>query len=92
MDGSIRSHHLSQACMIKIIRVHFLLTSCVTMLTQCLFFVDVIMDMLGSPKIRQIITENYQNSEDPKLIRQAIMRARYVNHLGTVLIVRVKSN
>ena len=34
------------------------------------------MDMLGSPKMRQIITEDYQNSEEPKLIKRAIMRAR----------------
>lgn len=37
---------------------------------------DVIMDMLGSPKMRQIITESYQNSGEPKLITRAIMRAR----------------
>ena len=37
---------------------------------------DVIMDMLGSPTIRQIITESYQDSEEPKLIKRAIMRAR----------------
>ena len=38
--------------------------------------IDVIMDMLGSPKLRQIITESYQNSNKPRLVQQAIIRAR----------------
>ena len=41
--------------------------------------VDVIMDMLGSPKLRQIITESYQTSNEPKLVKQAIRRARLVH-------------
>ena len=41
--------------------------------------VDVIMDMLGSPTMRQIITESYQTSNEPIYIQRAIRRARLVN-------------
>ena len=36
------------------------------------------MDMLGSPKMRRIITESYQNSNEPRLVQRAIRRARSV--------------
>ena len=37
---------------------------------------DVIMDMLGNPRMRQILTEYYQESEEPKLVQHAIKMAR----------------
>lgn len=37
---------------------------------------DVIMDMLGNPKLRQIITESYQLSEQPMQVRKVITDAR----------------
>ena len=42
---------------------------------------DVIMDMLGNPKLRQIITESYQNSYEPILVRNGITEEtqRYVH-------------
>ena len=49
------------------------------MITITGIITDVIMDMLGSPKMRQIITENYQNSKEPKLVQRAIRRARLVH-------------
>ena len=39
--------------------------------------VDMIMDMLGNPKLRQIITESYQCSSEPKRVRDAITEVRY---------------
>ncbi len=39
---------------------------------------DVIMDMLGNFKMRQIITENYQSSKEPRLVEKAIRQARYI--------------
>ena len=42
-------------------------------------FTDVIMDMLGNFKMRQIITENYQMSSEPPLVRRAIKQARYTH-------------
>lgn len=41
-----------------------------------ILMIDVIMDMLGNPKMRKIITQHYQNSEEPNAIREAIVRAR----------------
>ena len=38
---------------------------------------DVVMDMLGNPRIRQVLTEYYQESEEPKLVRRAIKIARF---------------
>lgn len=56
---------------------------------QCLFFsceihnviiIDMIMDMLGQPKLRQIITESYQTSDEPKRVRDTITEVtqRYI--------------
>ena len=39
--------------------------------------VDMIMDMLGNPKLRQIITEGYQSSNEPMRVREAITEVRY---------------
>ena len=39
-------------------------------------YLDVIMDMLGNPKMRQIITDNYQSSTEPMHVRKAIITAR----------------
>ena len=44
-----------------------------------IFCTDVIMDMLGNFKMRQIITENYQSSKEPKLVELAIRQARYAH-------------
>ena len=34
------------------------------------------MDMLGNPKMRQVITEYYQASKEPLLVQEAIMKAK----------------
>ena len=34
------------------------------------------MDMLGNPKFRKILTDYYQDSNEPKLVRQAITSSR----------------
>ena len=48
-----------------------------TMSLYCLSVqLDVIMDMLGNPKMRHIITENYQHSREPRCVRRAIITAR----------------
>ena len=39
--------------------------------------IDMIMDMLGNPKLRQIITESYQSSNEPMRVRAAITEVRY---------------
>ena len=39
--------------------------------------VDMIMDMLGQPKLRLIITESYQTSDEPKRVRDEITEVRY---------------
>lgn len=36
---------------------------------------DVIMDILGNSTMRQIITEYYQSSDEPKMVRRAIVAA-----------------
>ena len=38
------------------------------------------MDMLGNPKMRQIISEHYHTSDEPRLIKRAITAARYIKH------------
>ena len=38
---------------------------------------DVIMDMLGKPRMRQVILQYYIKSREPKLVEWAIQRARY---------------
>ncbi len=38
---------------------------------------DVIMDMLGNQKTRQLITEYYQSSSEPDLVKRAIKSSRY---------------
>ena len=49
----------------------------------------MIMDMLGNPKLRQIITESYQSSSEPKRVRDAITEAGYgIVYLGIYLILR----
>ncbi len=35
------------------------------------------MDMLGNQKMRQIITDHYQMSDEPRLVKRAITAARY---------------
>ena len=35
------------------------------------------MDMLGNPSFRRVLTEYYQESQEPKLVRQAIKLARF---------------
>ncbi len=35
------------------------------------------MDMLGNQKMRQIITDHYQMSDEPQLMKRAIAAARY---------------
>lgn len=35
------------------------------------------MDMLGTQKMRRFITEYYQGSDEPKLVKSAIMAARW---------------
>lgn len=35
------------------------------------------MDMLGNPRFRQILTEYYQDSVEPKLVRRAVKVARW---------------
>lgn len=37
---------------------------------------DVIMDMLGNRKMRQLITDYYQCTDEPKLVNQAVKKAR----------------
>lgn len=46
--------------------------------------VDVIMDMLGNVKTRQIIIENYQQSTERRLIENAIKRGRYVGEIASI--------
>ena len=41
------------------------------------FYIDVIMDMLGNYKMRDILTEQYSMSNEPKLVRSAITAARW---------------
>ena len=36
------------------------------------------MDMLGNQKMRQIITEHYHMSDEPRLVERAIKSARYM--------------
>ena len=38
---------------------------------------------MGSKKLRQIITEDYQSSDEPKLVQRAIIRARLVQEIST---------
>ena len=38
-------------------------------------FVDVIMDMLGNQKMRQLITDYYQSSGEPNLVNRAVQQA-----------------
>ena len=52
------------------IKINILVTEIIILM------IDVIMDMLGNPKMRKIITQHYQNSEEPNVIREAIVRAR----------------
>ena len=47
------------------------------LLTPEFLCVDVIMDMLGNPRFRLILTEYYQDSEEPKLVRHAVKLARW---------------
>lgn len=35
-------------------------------------YADVIMDILGNSKMRQIITDYYQSSDEPKFVQNAI--------------------
>lgn len=35
------------------------------------------MDMLGNPRFRQILTEYYQDCDEPKLVRHAVKVARW---------------
>ena len=51
----------------------------VSIILSSIFCTDVIMDMLGNFKMRQIITENYQSSKEPKLVELAIRQARYAH-------------
>ena len=38
---------------------------------------DVVMDMLGNPSFRQVLTEFYHDSDEPKLVTKAIKVARW---------------
>ena len=38
-------------------------------------YVDVIMDMLGNQKMRQLITDYYQSSGEPNLVNRAVQQA-----------------
>ena len=40
--------------------------------------IDMMMDMLGNPEVRNIITEKYQESKEQIGIRNAITHARLV--------------
>lgn len=42
-------------------------------------FSDVLMDILGNSTLRQIITEYYQSSREPKFVRNAIIAAAIVD-------------
>ena len=42
---------------------------------SCVNLVDVIMDMLGNQKMRQLITDYYQCTDEPKLVTQAVQKA-----------------
>ena len=44
---------------------------------SCCAHADVIMDMLGNPRFRQVLTEYYQDSKEPKLVRYAVKVARW---------------
>ena len=41
------------------------------------FLPDVIMDMLGKPKMRRVILRYYTKSKEPALVENAIQIARY---------------
>ena len=43
---------------------------------------DVIMDMLGDQKMRKLITNDYQKSNEPRLVNKAILEARYASISG----------
>lgn len=38
-------------------------------------FIDLMMDMLGKPEVRDIIAEKYQNSNEQSSIRKAVKKA-----------------
>ena len=42
---------------------------------SCVNLVDVIMDMLGNQRMRQLITDYYQCTDEPKLVTQAVKKA-----------------
>ncbi len=44
---------------------------------------DVIMDMLGNPHFREVLTRYYQESAEPKLVRHAIKAARLQRYKQT---------
>ena len=47
---------------------------CITSLSS-----DIIMDMLGNQKMRERLTEQYELSKEPQLVRTAITAARLVH-------------
>ena len=46
-------------------------------------FSDVLMDILGNSTMRQIITEYYQSSDEPKFVRNAIISAAIIDGPAT---------
>lgn len=41
-----------------------------------MFFSDVIMDMLGNQKMRNIVNSYYEDSGEPELVRKAVAEAQ----------------
>ena len=48
------------------------------------FRLDVIMDMLGNQKMRQLITDYYQSTDEPRLVSRAVLKARTKERLLSI--------
>ena len=52
--------------------------------------IDMMMDMLGNPEVRNIITEKYQESKEQIGIRNAITHARLVASIYFVMMMVIR--